>query len=454
MPQKLNICIIEDENILRITLRDEFKENGYIVTDFDNPVYAVNYIIDNPVDVVISDIKMPYMNGQEVLKKIKLAKPEIEVILMTAHGTINDAVNAVKTGAYDYVTKPFEIEKIIFMVKRIGEFKSIKTENKQLREQLESQFDFSSFVGNSEPIKNIFKSIELVANTTSTVLINGETGTGKEMLTNIIHYNSNRKKQPFIKVSCAILSKEIFESELFGHEKGAFTGADKEKTGRFELADKGTLYLDDIDDIPLNLQVKLLRAIEQQEIERVGGCETIKINVRLIASTKIDLKKLVDEGKFREDLYYRLNVFPIIIPPLKERKDDIPELVYFFIKLLGQDRKISVTDNAMQMIIQNDWKGNVRELKNFVERLILLASDNVISIDKIPLEFQKDLNQFQIAESFNNKTLTESLDSFEINLLQSALEKSHGNKSKAAELLGVPLSTLRSKLQKHNLDSK
>lgn len=454
MQQKLDVCIIEDENILRITLRDELKENGYNVNDFDNPVYAVNYIIDNHVDVVISDIKMPYMNGQEVLKKIKTAKPEIEVILITAYGTINDAVNAVKAGAYDYVTKPFEIEKILFMVERIGEFKIIKKENKQLREQLESQFDFSSFVGSSKAIKNIFKSVELVANTNSTVLINGETGTGKEMLTNIIHYNSNRKKQPFIKVSCAILSKEIFESELFGHEKGAFTGADKIKIGRFELADKGTLYLDDIDDIPLNLQVKLLRAIEQQDIERVGGSETIKIDVRIIASTKINLKKLVDEGKFREDLYYRLNVFPITIPPLKERKEDIPELVYFFIKLLGQDRKIIVKEEAMQIIMQNDWRGNVRELKNFVERLILLASDNVISIDKIPLEFRNDNVQFQIPESLVNKPLTESLDAFEINILQNAIEKSHGNKSKAAELLGIPLSTLRSKLQKYNLDTK
>ena len=448
----LKILIVDDERIIRVTLADDLKDNGYSVFEFSEPRTALLHIRDNDVDVVITDLKMPNMDGISFLKEIKKIKEEIFVVIMTAFASYPTAVEAIKLGAYDFVTKPFDSEKILLIIERIKEVKLLKTENKSLRTQIQQIYDFSSFVGNSPEIKEVFNLVELVANSTSTVLIVGETGTGKELLTNIIHYNSNRKKESFVKVSCAILSKEIFESELFGHEKGAFTGAEKQKIGRFELANNGTLYLDDIDDIPIDLQVKFLRAIEQQEIERVGGSETIKINVRIIASTKVDLKELVKIGKFREDLFYRLNVFPINLPSLKERKSDIPLLINHFLQQLSPAKEIFVQPDVLTQLSNYEWKGNVRELKNITERLYLLSgSKNEINSSIIPQEILT--NKINLENlNLENQSITDVLNDYEVSLIKNAINKFNGNKNKAAEYLGIPPSTLRSKLIKFNLE--
>ncbi len=444
----MKIFVVDDERIIRVSLVDDLRDAGFQVREFSNARIALMTMQDELPDVVVSDMKMPEMDGLEFLKKAKEKYPDISFIMMTAFSTVSTAVEAMKDGAYDYITKPFNNEKLLIILQRIKELIKVKDENKYLRNQIEQEFDLSSFVGKSGPIAEVFDLIKIVADKTTSVLITGETGTGKELLTKVIHYNSNRRKKPLIKVSCAILNREIFESELFGHVKGAFTGAEKDKKGRFELADTGTLYLDDIDDVPLELQVKLLRALEEREVERVGGKEPIKIDIRVIASTKKDLKQLVEEGKFREDLFYRLNVFPINIPPLRERITDIPALLDHFVSLFSEKEPITINPQVYETLKAYPFPGNARELKNLTERLVLLAGDNQITEKIIPNEI-KFPGRTLICSSPDNKTLTEILEEVEHNTIFMALDKSQGNKAKAAEMLGIPASTLKSKLAKY-----
>ena len=443
----MRIFVVDDERIIRVSVADDLRDAGYQVVEFANAKAALAQIRDVEPDLVITDLSMPEMDGIEFIRKLKAYNSNIQVIMMTAFSTVNNAVNAMKLGAYDYFTKPFEPEKLLNAVNHIKELVTIKSENEYLRNQVLPKYDMSAFVGESKEVKQVFDLVKLVARTNSTVLITGETGTGKELLTNIIHYNSERKNNPFIKVSCAVLNKEIFESELFGYEKGAYTGADKSQKGRFELADSGTLYLDDIDDMPLHLQVKLLRALEEREIERVGGTESIKINIRVIASTKVDLLDKVASGEFREDLYYRLNVFPIHIPPIRERKEDLNTLVNHFIENFAPSERITVEENAMDLLMNYDFPGNTREIKNLIERLVLLAKNNVITADTIPADIRYGRNDL-LCTSFDNRNLNEILLEVEKNAIIKALDKSGGNKSKAAALLGIPASTLKSKIPK------
>jgi DNA-binding NtrC family response regulator len=443
----MRIFVVDDERIIRVTLADELKDAGYQVNEFANANAAMAQIKDLEPDMIISDLSMPGMDGIEFLKKVKQLNQEIEVIIMTAFSTVNNAVEAMKLGAYDYITKPFDTDDVLLTVNRIKELKSIKEENAYLRKQIQPKFDLKAFVGKSPQILELFEMLKIVANTNTTVLITGETGTGKELLTNIIHFNSDRKNKPLIKVSCAILNKEIFESELFGHEKGAFTGADKSQKGRFELADTGTLYLDDIDDMPLHLQVKLLRALEEREIERVGGSEPIKIDIRVIASTKEDLKEKVAKGEFREDLYYRLSVFPLNIPPLRERKEDLRFLVEHFITNFAGKEEISMNKEALEILMNYGFPGNTREIKNLIERLVLLARNNIITAEIIPSDI-KFGNTNMLYTSFDDRNLNDILMEVEQNAIQKALDKAGGNKAKAAALLGIPPSTLKSKIPK------
>lgn len=447
----LKIFVIDDERILRVTIADELRDAGYTTYEFANAQAALLSMQTIKADIVITDLKMPQIDGLQFLKKIKEINSDIAVIVMTAYATVDTAVKAMKLGAFDYITKPFQTDEILLIIDRIGEINSLKSENKSLRKQIEKEYDFTSYIGDPETNKDIFDLVKLVAETESTVLITGETGTGKELLTNIIHYNSNRKKKPLVKVSCAILSREIFESELFGHVKGAFTGAENDKTGRFELAEGGTLYLDDIDDIPLDLQVKLLRALEQREIERVGSAKTIPVNVRIIASTKKDLRKLVEEGKFREDLFYRLNIFPINILPLRQRKKDIKHLTEYFMKKFSSDKELRITPEAFQLLLDYNWPGNARELKNIVERIVLLTTNGIIDITKVPLEI-KQLPYVDAYANLGVKSLEQTLADMELTSIKYALEKCKNNKSRAAELLGLPPSTLRTKMDKYGLD--
>lgn len=449
----LTIYVVDDERIVRVSVADDLRDKGHIVYEFSEAVTALSKISKkkHEVDIVITDLKMPQMDGIEFLSKIKKINPEITVIVMTAYGTVETAVKAIKSGAYDYITKPFQTEEILLMLDRINEMRAIKKRNIHLLSQIRSKYDFSSFVGKSKVLDEMFDLVKIAADSSSNVLIRGETGTGKELLTNIIHYNSDRKNQPLIKVSCAILSREIFESELFGHVKGAFTGADNVKQGRFELANKGTIYLDDIEDIPLDLQVKLLRVIEQQEVEKVGGMESVKIDTRIIASSKADLKELVDRGEFRQDLYYRLYVFPINIKPLREKKSDINDLIRYFVKEFSEGRDIKINDEVFDILNNYDWPGNVRELKNLVERLVLLAHDNIIDKNKIPAEIYDQRSQ-NLLSSIGDKSLSEILSEFEINAIKIALAKNNNNKNKASEFLGIPPSTLKTKINKYGIE--
>lgn len=449
----LKIFIVDDERIVRVTTADDLRDAGHNVMEFSSAQAALQHLseTDSEVDIILTDLKMPNMDGLEFLARVKKINPDIVVLLMTAHATVQTAVEAMKLGAYDYISKPFNIEELLLTIERIKEVREVKAENKQLRFQVRKQFDLSSFIGQSDATNKVFDLVKIIAQKNTTVLIVGETGTGKELLTNIIHFNSGRSHKPLIKVSCAILSREIFESELFGHEKGAFTGAEKTKIGRFEMANSGTLYLDDIDDIPYDLQVKLLRALEESEIERVGGSETIKIDVRVIASTKKDLKQMVAEGKFREDLFYRLNIFPISLPPLRERPGDIAVLAKFFASEFAGGTKITIDPEVIEILKHYPFQGNVREIKNLMERLVLLSKNGVIDKTTIPIDVRFP-GKPHTCFYFENKPLDEILKEVETNAIRDALMRSGGNKAKAAQILQVPASTLKSRIEKLGLD--
>lgn len=449
----LKVFVIDDERLIRVTTADELRDAGYMVREFASAEAALLEVREGAeeVDIVISDMKMPGMDGLQFITSIKKLKPEVYVLLITAHATVNTAVEAMKLGAYDYLSKPFSMEELLMSLERIKELKAVKEENIQLRGHVKKKFDLSAYVGSGPESKKIFELIKIIADKDTTVLINGETGTGKELLTNIIHFNGHRSHKPLIKVSCAILSREIFESELFGHVKGAFTGADSNKTGRFELANKGTLYLDDVDDIPLDLQVKLLRALEEGEIERVGSTQTVKVDVRVIASTKKDLKNMVGEGRFREDLFYRLNVFPINLPPLRERPADIAMLARHFASRFSEASPVTLDDEVIEIMKHYAFPGNVRELRNLMERLVLLAQEGVINKNILPMEVRFP-GKPHTCFYFESKPLEDILREVESNAIRDALLRSGGNKSKAAQILQVPASTLKSRIDKLNLE--
>jgi DNA-binding NtrC family response regulator len=449
----MKIFIVEDEKILRISLIDELQDAGYEVVGFENPNEALEKIQSQEVDVVLTDIKMPGMDGMELLEKIKQKNEQITVIMMTAFGSVDSAVEAMKKGAYDYLTKPFHTDELLLILNRLKEIKSIKNENRQFKQEISQKYSIEAFVGVSQAAKKTKDMIKIVAESDASVLITGETGTGKELVANIIHYNSARKDKILVKVSCAILARDVFESELFGHEKGAFTGAFKERIGRFEQANGGTIYLDDVDDIPLELQVKLLRVLQEKEMERVGGNKTIKINTRVIASTKADLRKLAQEGKFREDLYYRLNVFPIHLLPLRERREDIPLLIDYFLKQIAPNKNYYVSPQTLEYLKNYTWPGNVRELKNVVERLVLLSKENEIKVDLLPAEILQN-DCFGSELSLGQLPLDQILMNVERKLIWDALEQANGNQTRAAQILQIPPSTLRSKMKKYNLTGK
>ncbi len=449
----MHVLIVDDERIIRVTTADELRDAGHQVHEFSSARAVLHYLKENGggADVVLTDLKMPDMDGLELTRELRKNHPGIYVLLMTAFARVDTAVEAMKLGAYDYLPKPFNTDELLLSLERINELKKVKEENIQLRRQVGRQYDMSSFVGQDQETRKIFELVGLIAEKDATVLITGETGTGKELLTNVIHFNSKRSKGPLVKVSCAILSREILESELFGHVKGAFTGAESARVGRFEKAHQGTLYLDDVDDIPLDLQVKLLRVLEEGEIERVGGGETIRIDVRIIASTKKDLQQLAAEGKFREDLYYRLNVFPIRIPPLRERSRDIVLLARHFTREFAGESKIEIGEEVLDILKQYHFPGNVRELKNLMERLVILAADGVIQKQMLPVEVRfpgKQHNCFY----FGDKSLDQIIREVEENAIRDALLRSGGNKAKAAKMLSIPASTLKSRIEKLQLE--
>lgn len=455
---KNKILIVDDEKLMRVSLEDKLTKEGYAVTSLSNAVEGVKLLQSTNYDAVITDLRLPRMDGIDFLREIKKASPDTVVIIMTAYGSIENAVTAMKEGAYDYVTKPFSLEELTIKLQKALKHKDTIAENIMLKQRVLSQYGYDNMIGKNEGMKRVFEIISTVSNRDTTILIQGESGTGKELTAGAIHYNSNRRDGPFIKVSCAALNKEILESELFGHEKGSFTGAIKTRRGRFELADGGTIFLDDVDDIPLEMQVKLLRVLQEREFERVGGEETIPVNVRVICATKKDLKKLVQEGGFRQDLYYRLHVVTIHLPPLRERKEDIPLLVTYFLKKYAERQRVtvnSVSQETLNLLMLYNWPGNIRELENVIEHAVAFCTSDTIIPKNLPgnlLERETPSGIFPIELStIDSIDLQETLSEAERKLLQWAYQKTNGNQVRMSEILRIPRTTLQNKLVKYNI---
>jgi DNA-binding NtrC family response regulator len=442
------ILIVEDEAKMRRLLELNLGDDGFTTLSAEDAETGLKLLRENPVDLVLTDLKLPGMNGLEFLQTIKRENEALPVIVMTAFGSIETAVEAMKAGASDYVLKPFSLAEIRIVIHKELDVRDLREENRSLREALGKRFSHPNVVARSPKMQEVLATVERVAPTNATVLLGGESGVGKDLIARAIHEKSRRASGPFLKINSTAIPENLLESELFGYEKGAFTGAVASKPGKFELADKGTLFLDEIGDVPPVTQVKLLRVLQEREFERLGGTRTVKVDVRLIAATNRDLREALEQGTFREDLYYRLNVVPIDIAPLRERKEDIPDLVNLFIsRCTGESGKgvESITPEAMRILVNCHWPGNVRELQNIVERACALAKGSVLGPDDIHLDVRptKTLNG---GGGFLPDGMT--LEQWEDEMVQEALRRANGNKSQAARLLGLSRNALRYRLSK------
>ncbi len=445
-----SILVAEDNVSLSRGLRQGLEKSGHSVLTAYNGEEALGKVKKNDIDILIADLKMPKMDGLTLLKAVKEINPRVYVVIMTAFGEVETAVAAIKAGAYDYITKPFSLDEIELLVKKIEDHQRLIEEREYLREEAKPKYNFRSLVGSTAKMREIYELIRKVAKSNSSVLIRGDSGTGKELVAMAIHSESPRRDKPLIKVACGALPESLLESELFGHEKGAFTGAVARRRGRFELADKGTLFLDEIGDISLSTQVKLLRVLQESEFERVGGMKTIKVDVRLIASTNRNLERAVQEGRFREDLYYRLNVVPIYLPPLRERKQDIPLLANYFLQKFNQETDKKITNfhpKVIEVMINYDWPGNIRELENAVERAVVLGEGKVILPEHLPFGVSAKARKKMVVPK-DGATVKDMLEDLERQELINALEKSDWKQARAAKLLGLSRSSLRYKMKK------
>ena len=453
MKVKQSILIVDDDLAHRTMLRTLIARWGYQVVDIDDGAGAIDAVKRQPYDLILMDIRMVKTSGLEALVEIKQINPAIPVVVMTAYASVETAVKALKDGAYDYLTKPLDFDELKITLERAMDHHQLKEENRVLKETLAIHFDRRNIIGRSEIMTRLLDTVSQVAPSEATVLITGESGTGKEMIAGAIHYNSPRKDGPFIKINCAAITETLLESELFGHEKGAFTGADRRKEGKFRQAGGGTIFLDEVSEMSLAMQVKLLRVLQEREITRVGGEDVIEIDVRIIAATNQELIKYIEGGRFREDLYYRLNVVGIHVPPLRERKEDIPLIAQHFLKVFAEKNRKSIngfTPQAMDRLIQHPWPGNVRELVNAVERAVVLSRSDYLDESELtliqraaPLTKEAPLQQDGIAEL--------PLESVEKEAILKALETAGGNKSEAARKLGITRRTLHLKLKKYGV---
>ena len=451
---KTRILIVDDEVDALDLMEELFQKNGYDTFTACNGVEALNILRETEIDIMISDILMPEMDGMTLLDTVRKKYPEISIIMITAHGNIENAVEAMKKGAKDYILKPLRLDEIVAKVETISQLKTLIRENRYLKDKLLKKFNFENIIGKNKKMQDLFELVRDIAKTNSTVLIRGESGTGKELIANAIHFNSDRIEKPFVKVNCAVLAENLLESELFGHVKGSFTGAIRDKVGRFELAHGGTIFLDEIGDISPNMQLKLLRVIQEGEFERVGGNETKKVDVRILAATNRNLEEAMKSGNFRQDLYYRLNVIPLDVPPLRERKDDIPLLVAYFLEKFNADFKktISVVDDeAMSYLQSYEWPGNIRELENLMERAIVLNKSGILKIKDFPIFVSQNEAEEEININVSND-LTEVVDNFEKKIILKALRENNFNKLRTAEKLGIHRSTFMSKLKKYEIN--
>ncbi|HEU0142830.1 MAG TPA: sigma-54 dependent transcriptional regulator [Bryobacteraceae bacterium] len=449
---KPRILIVEDEEKLRRVIELHLLASGFEVDQAGSAEEGL--LLADRVQLVITDLRLPGMDGLDLLAQIHRQNAHVPVIVMTAFGTVENAVEAMKSGAADFLLKPFSLNQLTAVVNKALEVRALRDENRQLKEELGHRYQFSNIVGRSSSMQEIFSSITRVAPTRATVLLAGESGVGKDLIARAIHFHSPRAERPFVKINCTAIPENLMESELFGYEKGAFTGAATSKPGKFEQADTGTVFLDEIGDVPASVQVKLLRVLQEREFERLGSNKTRHIDVRVIAATNVDLRAALEQGTFRQDLYYRLNVVPIDLPPLRERKEDIPFLADHFMKKHSRElrgKEARLTDAAVEKLMSYHWPGNVRELENVIERSLVLGSGEFLDAAEIKL----DTNPQPRAASSGAPVLPEgmTLDQLEQEIIRDALERSHGNKSQAARLLGITRNALRYRLSQMGLEN-
>ncbi len=449
------ILVVDDELNMRLVLKAMLEKENYEVATASDGLDALNILKNNNVAVVVTDLKMPRLDGMGLLEKVVRNYPSTPVIIITAHGTIDTAVDALKKGAFDYITKPFEQDDLKNIINKAFRTRTLNEDEVVLSPDETDRYDI---IGSSNSMKEIFDTIKKVAPTTTTILITGETGTGKELIANAIHRGGPRRNSPFIKINCAAISENLIESELFGYERGAFTGAVSRKPGRFELAHKGTLFLDEIGDIPRELQVKLLRVIQDQEFERVGGLRTIKVDVRLVTATNRNLLQDVKEGRFRDDLFYRLNVVPVHLPPIRERKEDINSLTDYFVDKFNKklNRNINIDPGVRELFLNYGWPGNIRELENLVERLVLMATEDTVVPEDIPPELKSrgevvSISRLKGREKSFKEIIKSKTEEIERQMIVKVLEECDWNVTKAAAQLGLSRKGLQLKMIKYNL---
>ena len=441
------ILVVDDDDLSRGYLSEALQRNGYSVDNASDGQEAVGMTDKQNYDMIFLDMRMPRMGGMKVLERIKKTSKETTVVIMTAYGSIESAVEAMQKGAYDYIIKPFSVDNIELLLKRVQERQKLIDENKYWRSKLDSNVENEFVIDKQSKMFEVLNNVKRMAQSKASVLIQGESGTGKEIIAQSIYSHSQRNSKPFIKVNCAALSESLLESELFGHEKGAFTGADIKRMGRFELANGGTLLLDEISEVSPKIQSKLLRVLELEEFERVGGSKTLKVDVRVIATTNRDLEQEIEKGNFRQDLYFRLNVIPVIVPPLRERREDIPVLAEYFLEKFksGMDTPLKeISKEAIDILVQYDWPGNVREIKNLIHRCTVMIDSEVL----MPEHFENMLNMQKTKKS-NEISVGQTIEDVERELIYKTLEKTGGNKTRAAEILDVTPRTLRNKLSRY-----
>jgi len=458
------ILVVDDEKNYLLVMETLLAEEGYEVLTAESGEQALRLMEDSDLDLVLTDMKMPRMDGIELLSRIKEVQPHLPVIMMTAFATVDKAVEAMKKGAFDYITKPFENEELMLTIRKALDMNRLVRENRELTKALRERYGFGNIIGKSKSMLNIYRVIEKVSETRANVLITGESGTGKELIARAIHFNSPRSKGPFVAVNCSALAETLLESELFGHEKGAFTGAHATRKGRFELSSGGTLFLDEIGEMSPNLQAKLLRVLQERTIERVGGSETIAVDVRVIAATNRDLKQEVTAGRFRDDLFYRLNVVHIHLPPLRDRPDDLPALAAHFIKKFSQENKrpdLKISPAALRRIYAYSWPGNVRELENAIERAVILCSGDTIEPEDLLEEYDRADQEKAAAEQVADLevdgfipvglSLPQAVEAVEKKLIERALARTDHVQAHAAELLGIKKNVMQYKMKKYGL---
>jgi two-component system response regulator AtoC len=453
------LVVADDDASIRSLLKQLLSDEGFNVLEASTGIEVVEKVKEASPDLVIMDVRMPELDGIEALARLKSTNPKTAVLIMTAFGSSNAAIRAMELGAFDYITKPFELDKISHSVKRVLDYQDLTAEVEVLRDEISSLVQTERIVGNSPAMQEVYKTIGKVAKADATVLITGESGTGKELVAEALHFNSNRRSGPLVKVSCAALPETLLEAELFGHEKGSFTGAMTQRRGRFEMADKGTIFLDEIGEMTVPTQTKLLRVLQERKIERIGSNLPVKVDIRIIVATNKDLQKEVEQSKFRDDLYYRLNVINIHMPPLRDRKEDIPSLVEHFLakhRYSATAQPAAISEEAIRRLMEYNWPGNVRELENVIERAVVLSRGQIITSRELPFGDHEagegEEGEGEAETKSDSSFFKKSVAQFEKDLIMKALRDANGNRSKAAEMLGIYRRLLYAKIKEYALE--